>query len=274
MPDEVVSSGRARAQTLWEAYLTGERAHLGPMVLGVRRFFSLLPSDPRCRVCLAPFGGPGWAVSKLTGFGPGSTLNPSLCIRCEHLVKEHQVGYELEVTMMFADVRGSTTLAQELGPQRFHRLIDRFYRAGVEALVASDALIEKLIGDEVAGIYVPGIAGPDCAQRAFLGAQHLLELTGHRDPGGPWVPVGAGVHTGRAYVGAVGSNQSMSVITVLGDAANTAARLASSAGPGEILVSVDSCARGAAVDGDEARSLALKGRAEPLDVRVHRVGPA
>lgn len=271
MPEDAVAPVDPWPVTLWTAYLTGDLSRLGPMVHGVRRVFSLIPSDPRCKVCRAPFAGPGLLLSTLTGFGPGSSLNPTLCVRCEQIVKEHEVGIELEVTLMFADVRGSTTLAQELGPAAFHKVIDRFYKVGVGALVANDALIEKLIGDEVAGIFVPGIAGPNHPQRALDAAIQLLEATGHRDPAGPWAKVGAGVHTGRAYLGAVGSTTSKSVITVLGDAANTAARLASNAAPGEILVSSEACCAGATADG-ELRTLELKGRAAPLEVRVLRVG--
>ena len=262
-------------ERLWRGYLTGDHSHLGPMVLGVKRVFALLPSDPRCRVCQAPFRGPASLFTTILGFGPGSSLNPTLCVRCEDIVKTHEVGMELEVTLMFADIRGSTTLAQELGPSAFHKVIDRFYTVATDELVRSDALIEKLIGDEVAGIYAPGIAGADHAVRAFEAARALLRTTGHDEPGGPWVKVGAGVHTGLAYVGAVGSARSMSVITVLGDAANTAARLASNAAPGEILVSGACRAYGLSLDGAEQRRLELKGRAEPLDVCVYRMpGPA
>lgn len=258
---------------LWRAYLTGDHSDLGPMVQGVKAVFDRLPSEPRCRVCNAPFGRPGRYLSRALGFGPGSSLNPTLCVRCEKIVTANEVGTEIEVSLLFADVRGSTALAQELGPAAFHKLIDRFYRAATEALIATDALIEKLIGDEVAGIYAPGIAGPDHGRRALEAAERLLEATGHRDRGGPWIPVGAGVHTGVAYLGAVGDGRSMSVITVLGDAANTAARLASEAGPGEIYVS-DACAdTGAAAGGEEVRSLELRGRSDPLDVRLVTVAP-
>jgi adenylate cyclase len=195
-------------------------------------------------------------------------------VRCENIVKTHEVGIEIEVTLMFADVRGSTTLAQEMGPSAFHKIIDRFYKVATDALVRSDALIEKLIGDEVAGIYAPGIAGPKHAERALAAATELLEGTGHRDPEGPWVGVGAGIHTGLAYVGAVGAAQSMSVITVLGDAANTAARLASKAAAGEILISETCGSAGLSLPPDlEHRDLELKGRAEALPVKVLRVEP-
>lgn len=263
----------SRALVLWTAYLSGDTSHLDSQVLAVRRVFKRLPSATRCRVCNAPFQGLGGAIVGLFGFGAGrSSFNPSLCDRCEKIVKHHQVGTEVQLTLLFADVRGSTTLAEEIGASAFHHLINRFYTAGTGVLVQSNALIEKMIGDEVAGLYVPGIAGPDHARVAVDAAQALLKATGHADPAGPWITVGAGVHTGIAYVGAVGSSQSVSDITVLGDVANTTARLASQAGVGEILVSEETChAASLSLDDCELRHLQLKGRSQPVPVRVIRV---
>jgi adenylate cyclase len=272
--EEQLKSQTAWAHVLWHSYLTGDRSQLTTKVKVVRQIFRHLPSPPRCRVCNAPFRGAGGVVVSWLGFGGGrSSFNPTLCIRCERIVKENQVGLELQLTLLFADVRGSTNLAEEIGASAFHRLINRFYRACTEVLVDSDALIDKLVGDEVIGLYVPGIAGQDYTRKAVEAARKLLEATGHADPGGPWIRVGAGVHSGTAYVGAVGSSDSMSDITVLGDAANTTARLASQAGPGEILVSEETC-RLAGLDFEncEPRRLSLKGRTEPVDVRVIRVG--
>jgi len=270
---EQLSSRTAWAQVLWHSYLTGDRSQLTRQVKVVRQVFRHLPSPPRCRVCNAPFRGPGGMVVSWLGFGGGrSSFNPTLCNRCEKIVKENQVGLELQLTLLFADVRGSTNLAEEIGASAFHRIINRFYQACTDVLVNSDALIDKLVGDEVIGLYVPGIAGPEYTRKAVEAARRLLEATGHADPGGPWIPVGAGVHTGTAYVGAVGSSDSMSDITVLGDAPNTTARLASLAGPGEILVSEEAC-RLSKLDFEkcEPRTLRLKGRIEPVDVRVLRV---
>lgn len=261
-------------EILWRAYLTGDHSHLGPMVLGVKRVFGALPGDKRCRVCNSPFSGPASVLTAVLGFGAGSSLNPTLCVRCEQIVKEHNVGIETEVTLLFADIRGSTSLAEGISPSDFHKIIDRFYTAATDVLVQSGALIEKLIGDEVAGIYAPGIVGPNHAACAVDAAIALLEATGHRDPEGPWVGVGAGVHTGRAYVGAVGSADKMSVITVLGDTANTAARLASSAAAGQILVSADCCAAGAVTTGATPIDLELRGRSELFSVHALRVSPA
>lgn len=260
-------------EVLWRAYLTGDHSHLTPMVLGAKRVFGMLPANRRCRVCNSPFSGPASIVTKALGFGAGASLNPTLCVRCENIVKEHGVGIETEVTLLFADIRGSTALAEGVSPSDFHKLIDRFYKAATGVLVDSGALIEKLIGDEVAGIYAPGLVGPNHAACAVDAAVALLDATGHRDPEGPWVGIGAGVHTGVAYVGAVGSTDRMSVITVLGDTANTAARLASKAEAGQILVSADCCAAGAKTTGATGLDIALRGRTEPLSVRSLRIAP-
>ncbi len=264
-----------RASILWHSYLTGDHSRLDTRVKVARQIFKYLPSEPRCRVCNAPFRGIGGFIVNLAGFGAGrSSFNPSLCDRCEKIVKRYQVGMEVQLTLLFADVRGSTNLAEEIGASAFHHLINRFYQASVSVLVETDALIDKLIGDEVVGLYVPGIAGPEHPRKAVEAAHALLEATGHANSGGPWIQVGAGVHTGTAYVGAVGSSESVSDITVLGDAANTAARLASHAAPGEVLVSEDTY-RFANLDLEhcESRTLELKGRSEPVAVRVIRVSP-
>jgi adenylate cyclase len=107
---------------------------------------------------------------------------------------------------------------------------------------------------------------------AIATARAILVGTGHGPGQGPWLPVGIGVHTGVVYAGAVGAANRMSVITVLGDAANTAARLASAAGPGEILLSDATLAAAGLESAEiEKRDLELKGKAEPFAVRVLRV---
>ena len=176
--------------------------------------------------------------------------------------------------MLFADVRGSTTLAEQMGTTEFSRLISRFYQVCTDVMIHSDALVDKLIGDEVTGLYVPGFAGKDHAMNAIEAAKLLLSVTGHADADGPWVPVGAGVHTGEAFVGAVGSEQGLTDITALGDGPNTAARLASVAATGEIIVS-DAAAKAAKFDTSnlEGRSLELKGKSKPVPVHVIKIHP-
>src|SRR4051794_3560220 len=146
----------AFAQTLWRAYLTGDNSQLHPRVKVMRQLFKDLPSDPRCKTCNAPFRGIGSVMVRPFGFGAGrSSFNRNLCDRCEKIVKKYQVGMELLLTMLFADVRDSTTLAEEIGPSAFHHLINRYYQTSTQVLHNSDALINRLIGDALIGLYVP-----------------------------------------------------------------------------------------------------------------------
>jgi adenylate cyclase len=137
-------------------------------------------------------------------------------------------------------------------------------------VIDHEGLVDKFVGDEVVAFFATPFAGPEHAKAAVAAAQALLQQTGHGDPKGPWLPIGAGVHTGVAFVGAIG-DAGVSDFTALGDAVNSTARLASAAGPGEILVSrAAATAAGMSGDGLEQRHLELRGRTEPIDVFVLR----
>lgn len=99
-------------------------------------------------------------------------------------------------------------------------------------------------------------------------------LTGDDSAQGAWIPLGIGVHSGVAFVGSLGDAGIATDITVFGDAANTAARLSSSAGAGEILISESAVEPGMELKGLEMRSLALKGKSAPVDVYVLRANSA
>jgi adenylate cyclase len=126
--------------------------------------------------------------------GSASRINRRICSGCIHALKERPGGAEVEATFLYADVRGSTALAERVGADAFRRLMGRFY--------------------------------------AEAAARELLVGTGH-EGGSPWLPVGAGIHTGPAYIGTVGEEEALD-FTPPGDAVNTTARLASSAAAGEI----------------------------------------
>lgn len=233
--------------------------------------YGLLPSDPRCKLCGAPFRGAGGFLMHLLGRDQ-SRYNPRFCEKCK--VFEHPGGAEVPLTMLFADVRGSTQLAERMSAREFSRLINRFYSVASHVLIQSDALVDRLMGDEAIGLYIPGFAGPLHPRKAIEAAQDVLRLTGHRDIQGPWIPVGVGVHTGPAYVGVVGDEGSTADFTALGDNVNITARLASEARAGEILISEAACLA-ADVNTEELdiRQLELKGKNEPVKVRVLRVAP-
>jgi adenylate cyclase len=185
-------------------------------------------------------------------------------------------GTELEISMLFVDVRGSTRLAEEMTAAEFGQLMNRFYKVATDVLIRTDAIIDKFVGDQVIGLYLPIFTGPDHARPALLAAQELLAATGHGQEEGAWLPIGIGVHTGPVFVGTVsGAEDSVTDITALGDNVNVAARLASMAAAGEALISEIAFAAGGAHLGElERRQLDLKGRSEPVPARVLTVSPA
>ncbi len=173
------------------------------------------------------------------------------------------------MSMLFADIRGSTPLAEKMSASEFKRLIDRFYSETTHVLSHSQAFIDKLAGDEVSGFYLPGFVGGNYASRSVEAARKILRVTGHEGSHGPWAPVGVGINTGEAYFGTVGETDDLVELTALGDAVNVAARLASMAATGEIVLS-ESTVHKAAIDIThlEHRTLELKGKSEPEDVWV------
>jgi adenylate cyclase len=231
-----------------------------------RRILRRLPSSPRCKFCASPFRGAVGPVMRLIGKGPWPG-NPKYCAACFTQMVQHRAGAEVECSLLFADVRDSTPLAERIGPRQFRVLMDRFFETASQAVFDHDGIVDKFVGDEVIGIFIPGMAGDRHAAQAIAAGRALLAATGN-DTDQPWVPVGAGVNTGVAFVGTVGQGDQVE-LTALGDPVNVTARLASAAGRGELLVSVASVAAAHLPDGGlEHRSLALKGKSETTDVVV------
>lgn len=260
MPDE-----RSNEQD-WYKFLTeGE-----PIPRHIYHLNGLLPSDPRCKLCASPFKGWGGFLMHLLGKDQ-SKYNPRFCQPCEKF--DHPGGAEVSLTMLFADVRDSTKLAESMSAREFGRLINRFYTVATHVLVQTDALVDRLMGDEAIGLYLPGFAGREHPRKAIEAAQELLKLTGHRSSKGPWLPVGVGIHTGPAFVGVVGGDESPADFTALGDNVNVTARLASTARAGEILISDATYAASELDLGElEHRQLELKGKSERIGVRVLKIG--
>lgn len=198
---------------------------------------------------------------------PQSKKNPRYCEPCAF---QDTGGAEVEISMLFADVRGSTTLAESMSPAQFTKLIGGFYNVATDVLVRADALIDRLVGDEVIGLFIPAFAGQEHPRRAVEAAQELLRRLDEVSSGKPHLPVGVGVHTGVAFVGVVqGAEEGIRDFTALGDNVNITARLASQAKAGEILVSDAAYLAAGLEPGDlEKRSLMLKGRSEPITVHV------
>lgn len=233
-----------------------------------RQIFRHIPDGPRCKLCAAPFSGPGAPLMRMMGRRP-STKTPTMCSSCFDFMVENRGGAEIECSFLFADVRGSTAIAEGMSATSFRGLLDRFYATASKVVFDHDGTIDKFVGDELVAIWFPLMSGPDHVALTIDAARALLKATGHGTSDGPWLPLGAGVHSGLAWVGAVGDATHVE-LTALGDTVNTTARLASSAGPGEILVTATAAATARMDSGLERRSLELKGKEHPTDVVVLR----
>lgn len=228
--------------------------------------FRHLPSPPRCKVCYNPFGGIGGKLAGLLGF-VRSRKNPNLCARCCEMLPSG--GSELDIAVLFADVRGSTSMAERLGPGAYAALMNEFYRAATDVLIRHDAIIDKLIGDEVMALFIPGICGAAYRRRGAEAALSLLDAVAASRAAEP-ISIGVGVSSGLAYVGNVGA-EGIVDFTALGDTVNTASRLASSAASGEALLGGPVYAEIAGRWPDlETRTLTLRGKTSPISVHVAR----
>lgn len=247
-------------------HLTGEN----PGFAAQRKLFMRLPTDPRCKLCAVPFRGVG--AMALRPFGFARSANPSLCTKCVvELRKWGLTGVEIPVSLVFSDVRGSTSLGERMSPTEFHAFLEHFYRLATDAITRHNGVVDKIVGDEVIGLFFGGVSGPDHPGAAVAAALELAEAAAGPDstPAGP-IPVGTAVHTGEAFVGATGPADAVDDFTALGDTVNTTARLASVAAAGEVLASR---AVADATDVGEAlgsRSVDLRGRIEPIEVLVLR----
>ena len=254
-----------RNEEFWRKYLDNP----DPKFIFGRRVMSRIPSDPRCQMCASPFTGVGGGLMRLVGKRP-SEGNPNMCNTCQSYIIRYHGGAEVDGTMLFADVRGSTQMAEHSTTSEFSALLDRFYTVASQAVYAH-GVVDKFVGDELVAGFPPNLGG-NHVQRAVDAGLDLLHATGHADPGGPWLPIGAAVHTGKVWFGAVGEGV-RTELTQLGDAVNVTARLASVAGAGELLVSTDA-ASVVGLDTSAARALDLKGKEQPIEVVTLTVEPA
>jgi adenylate cyclase len=233
-----------------------------------RRAFRVIPSSPRCKFCASPFAGVGGAFFRLIGHGR-SRKNPNMCAACcEGLPRG---GAEIDIGVLFADVRGSTALGERSSATTFAELLNRFYEAATAVLLRHDAVIDKLIGDELMAFFPPGLCGRDYRRHAVEAALEILRAVGYGTPQGPWLALGVGVNAGPAYVGNVGG-EGVTDFTALGDTVNVASRLQAQADGGELVVAEGVCEDlPRLLEGARRETVEIRGRDEPLQVFIASV---
>ena len=184
-------------------------------------------------------------------------------------------GQEREIAILFADLRGFTSLSEDKLPFDVVFILNRYFAAMGLAVEESGGRVDKFIGDGVMALF--GIESDhkrgcvDALTAARRMSERLLEINAalKHDLGQP-LRIGIGIHTGPVIVGEMGYGQSVSV-TAIGDAVNTASRLeAMTKDLGAQLVVSDRVGRFAEVDLADfpLRQIEVRGRARPLDVRV------
>jgi adenylate cyclase len=252
---------------LWRRLLTGE----DPALRSLRRVWRHVPSSPRCKVCAAPFQGPGSIATKFVMHGR-SRQNPLLCGMCFGQLRKRPGGAEIEISVLFADVRGSTSIAERTTPDEFRHRIQTFYEVGSKAIESNGGTVDKFLGDGIMALFIPVLTGEEHAHRAIAAARDLLRGIDHSDLPRHGVHVGVGIDRGAAFVGVLGLGDKLD-FTALGDTVNTAARLGSAAGPGHLLMTERAWAAGG-FDALPATTtaLAVSGKREP--VSVVDLGPA
>ena len=257
---------------VWHTYLTSG-AKLKGMHLPwfehpiFKPLFRALPTEPRCQMCYIPFAGIGGFISKRLLEVKPSPMNPHICNICERFAARYPGGTELEISILFADIRGSTPLAEKMRNREFSELIQRFYEAVTKALYTQYGLIEKFDGDGLSAFFAPAFSGPNHALAAINAGKEILRVTGHGKGKTPWVPVGVGVNTGVVFVGSMRVEGGRNDITILGDAVNTTARLSGESAAGEILIGKRTMEMsGLSMEGYDSKDLSLKGKEAPVKV--------
>jgi adenylate cyclase len=231
-----------------------------------RRLFPFVPASPRCKICFVPFAGFGLPLSFL-GWSP-SRKNPRLCTWCCERMPPG--GAEVDVAVLFADIRNYTALVEQMPGQDVAALMNRFYRTVTQVLIDHDAIIDKFLGDSVMALFIPGVAGPGYRDAAVRAGEALLRSVGYGTPDGPWLPLGVGIHAGPAFVGNVGA-EGVVDFTAIGDTVNVASRIQAQAAAGTILMSEAVYAAVADRCGKlDSRTLALKGKQDLVAARELR----
>jgi adenylate cyclase len=252
----------------WRSLLSGD----DPWMRRLRQAWRRVPHGPRCKVCSAPFGGVGGFATRLILHGR-AIANPTMCTTCFKALASHPGGTELDISVLFADVRGSTALAESIGAVAFRAALQTFYGLAAAAIEAQGGFVDKYLGDGVMAEFIPILAGEAHADRAIAAALDLVAAVERSSLPASGFRVGAGVHRGSAFVGVLGSGQTFD-FSALGDPVNVAARLGSIAEPGEVIVSREAWQAAGRTASGLNRTVEIAGRHELIDIVAVRPAQA
>jgi PAS domain S-box-containing protein len=171
-------------------------------------------------------------------------------------------GQTQTVSVVHADVRGYTAIAEQLPPDRVVSLLLRYHGAAAKAIRGTGGMIDRFAGDAILALWNAPVPQPDHVRLAFRGALAMRDAALEV---GNELGYGIGVHTGEAMVGNLGSEQYQN-FTAIGDTVNVAARLQGQAKAGEVICSAAAlAAAGEGVRTTPLGALELRGRRTPVE---------
>jgi adenylate cyclase len=189
----------------------------------------------------------------------------------EHSEEVKLGGEKRPVVIFFSDIRGFTSMSENMTPESVAKLLGEYFNEMVEIVFRHGGTLDKFIGDAIMALWGAPLASEDDADKAMRAAidmqRALIPLNEHwKATGQPPIEIGIGINFGEVFAGNIGSEQRMEY-TVLGDAVNTASRLCSNAGRGEIIISEHLFNRLKNPPPTEAREpIKVKGKAQPIPI--------
>ena len=182
-----------------------------------------------------------------------------------------QAGANREVTMLFADIRGFTSMSERHTPEEMVETLNNYFEFMVDVLFKHGGTLDKYVGDEIIGLFGAPVEMPDAPLRAVRCALDMLKALEEfnrtrANEGKEQIKIGIGINSGRVIAGAIGSSRTLQY-TVIGDAVNIAARLCSVAKFDEIIISpstMQPCKM--FVIADQREPVQVKGKAEPIQI--------
>ena len=184
-------------------------------------------------------------------------------------------GTESEITILFSDIRGFTSMSEKLSPTEIVKLLNKYFKSMIDVVFKYNGTLDKIVGDELMVLYGVPLKGEDDTDNAVKTAIKMFQALDKFNEkivkeGYKPFKIGIGINKGKAVSGNIGSEQQMNY-TVIGDTINLGARLCSHAKSGEILIS--SSVKGI-ISNDypfkKIPSIEVKGKSKPIDVWLYK----
>ncbi len=196
-------------------------------------------------------------------------LSPAISRKITAEAADIRLGGESQrITLLFADVRGFTTMAEKMKPREAVEVLNEFFARMTNVIFEHDGTLDKYLGDGLMALFGAPFAlqnDAEAAVRAAMNMQKSLAELNNLSGKAP-LQIGIGIHTGEAVVGFLGTERRMDY-TAIGDTVNVASRLTSQAGPGQIVISdatrLQLCRD---IPCSQLAPMKLKGRDEPIEV--------